>query len=44
MNNKTNNSVKLATLINEFNLEQIYIPEKETEEDMTFESLGQGLY
>lgn len=24
--------------------EQIYIPEKETEEDMVFESLGQGLY
>lgn len=24
--------------------EQIYIPEKETEEDMIFESLGQGLY
>lgn len=24
--------------------EQIYIPEKETDEDMTFESLGQGLY
>ena len=27
MNNKTNNSVKLATLIDEFNLEQIYIPD-----------------
>lgn len=27
MNNKTNNSVKLTTLIEEFNLEKIYVPE-----------------